>query len=191
MITLGMYYVLRASNHRSTVVLAAIFFSWVGDTALMFESTNSNFFIIGLVGFLISHLFYILAYRQHQHQGTEDALQGIKKIRFAFPIVLAGTGLVVILYPVLGALKVPVMVYALVLVVMVLNGLFRYGRTGNKSFWLVFGGAILFMLSDSILAINKFLEPVQQAGILIMSTYITAQFLLIEGLCAHFDNQKR
>lgn len=190
MIILGIYYWLNASTSRSTVVLLAIFFSCAGDTLLMFDEADSLFFILGLVAFMISHIFYILSYRLHQHEPIADALQGIQKLRFAFPVVLAGTGLVVILYPALGPLKFPVMVYALVLVVMVLNALFRYGRTNSKSFSMVLGGAILFMLSDSLLAINKFLQPVTQAGLLIMGTYIIAQFLLIEGLCAHFDDAR-
>ena len=130
-------------------------------------------------------MFYIVAYRQHQYGEQSDSLQGIQKLRAAFPIVLAGTGLVVILYPALGDQKFPVVVYALVLVVMALNGLFRLGRTNTISFWLVFVGAMFFMVSDSVLAINKFLTPLPYAGLLIMSTYISAQFLIIEGLIAH------
>ena len=190
MITLGIYYLINTSNHRSTLVLLAILFSFVGDTALMFESSESLFFMLGLGAFLISHVFYILAYRQHQYQRIGDALHGIRKIRFAFPIVLAGTGLIVILYPTLGALKFPVMVYALVLVLMVLNGLFRYGRTTNKSFWMVFGGAVLFMVSDSLLAIDKFLQSIAHPGLLIMSTYISAQFLIVEGLSSHANTSE-
>jgi uncharacterized membrane protein YhhN len=190
LISLGVYYWLKSSEHRSTLVLLAIFFSFGGDTFLMFDQSNSMFFILGLVSFLISHVFYILAYRQYRDELLTEGLQGIQRIRLAFPIILAGTGLVIVLYPVLGALKYPVMAYALVLVLMVLNALFRFGRTNNRSFWLVFAGAILFMLSDSILAINKFLEPIAHAGFFIMSTYILAQFLLIEGLCAHFDSKK-
>jgi len=186
MIMLGIYYWLNASNHRSPIVLLAILFSLVGDVALMFEAFYALSFIVGLIAFLVAHIFYILAYRHHQREQITDALQGIQKIRFAFPVVLAGTGLVVILYPTLGPLKFPVMVYALVLVLMVLNGLFRYGRTNSKSFWMVFGGAILFMISDSLLAINKFLVPITQSGFFIMGTYIAAQYLLLEGLCAHF-----
>lgn len=49
MITLGIYYWLTASNYRSNVVVLAIVFSFAGDTALMFESYNENFFILGLV----------------------------------------------------------------------------------------------------------------------------------------------
>jgi uncharacterized membrane protein YhhN len=188
MVTLGVYYLASAGADRSFVVLLAIVFSLAGDTALMFDSVNSIYFIIGLLSFLISHVFYIIAYRQHQNDKSADALQGIRKLRAAFPIVLAGTGLVVILYPVLGALKFPVIVYALVLVVMVLNALFRLGRTSVISFWFVFIGAMFFMVSDSLLAFNKFLSPIAHSGLLIMSTYISAQFLIIEGLIAHPRN---
>jgi len=189
MITLGAYYFQRASDNRSVLAIMAILFSLGGDIALMMDSSDQIFFMVGLISFLISHIFYILVYRQHRVNEIADALVGIQKLRVAFPIVLAGTGLVVILYPSLGALQFPVMIYALVLVVMVLNALFRYGRTNFKSFWLVFGGAMLFMISDSVLAINKFLHPVPNSGLYIMSTYIAAQFLIIEGLCAHFDRE--
>jgi uncharacterized membrane protein YhhN len=185
LITLGVYYLLSAGEDRSLVVLLAIIFSLAGDVSLMFDSINPIYFMVGLVSFLLSHVFYILAYRQHQKSEQTDSLQGIQKLRAAFPIVLAGTGLVVILYPSLGDLKIPVIVYALVLVVMVLNALFRLGRTGVVSFWFVFVGAMFFMVSDSLLAINKFLTPLSYSGMLIMSTYISAQFLIIEGLIAH------
>ncbi len=192
MVVLGIYYWIASSGNRSTVVVSALFFSFAGDTALMFESSDSLFFIAGLIAFLISHVLYILAYRQHQRDdAASDALQGIQKLRFAFPVVLAGTGLVVVLYPVLGDLKFPVMIYALVMVIMVLNALFRLGRTSAKSFQLVVAGAVAFMVSDSLLAINKFLTPVDHADLLIMGTYILAQFLIVEGLCAHLVIQKK
>ena len=185
MITLFVYYFSSVGENRSWIVLLAIIFSLGGDVALMFDSINPIYFMVGLISFLISHVFYIVAYRQHQDDEEANALQGIQKLRAAFPIVLAGTGLVVILYPSLGALKLPVIVYALVLVVMVLNALFRLGRTNSRSFFLVFLGALFFMVSDSLLAINKFMQPLAYSGLLVMGTYITAQFLIIEGLITH------
>ncbi|MBL0745062.1 lysoplasmalogenase [Chryseolinea lacunae] len=184
LLTLGAYYWVSA-GHRNTLVLLAIFFSLAGDVLLMFDAGNELFFIFGLLAFLTSHLFYIFVYRQHQWPAVEDKLKGIQKIRLAFPIVLAGTGLMVVLYDALGPLKIPVMVYALVLVVMVLNALFRYGRTSPKSFRLVFGGAVFFMLSDSLLAINKFLTPLANSATWIMLTYIVAQYCIVSGLLDH------
>lgn len=186
MLSLGGYYLLQTRN-RSAVVLLAILFSLVGDVALIFESINPRYFMGGLLAFMIAHIAYIMAYRKHRYEPQEEGVQGIQKIRFAFPIILAGSGLVVILYPTLGALRLPVIVYAFVLVLMVLNALFRYGRTSARSFWMVFGGAILFMISDSILALDKFLTPISHAGIMIMVSYATAQFLLVQGLSEHPD----
>jgi uncharacterized membrane protein YhhN len=130
-------------------------------------------------------VFYIFTYRQHQHNESENGLQGIQKVRLAFPIILSGTGLVFVLYPVLGELKIPVMVYAIVLVVMTLNALLRLGKTTSPSFWMVFVGALLFMASDSLLAINKFLDPLPFGNIWVMTTYMSAQYLIVKGLIVH------
>lgn len=188
MITLGLHYVLlqREQNQSiSKVVLLAVIFSCAGDTLLMFQGKDGNFFMFGLGAFLVAHVFYMLAYRQHQSTDTSNELQGLQKIRYAFPILLSGTGLVVVLYSRLGGMKIPVLIYAVVLTAMVLAALFRFGKTSSSSFALVFGGAILFMISDSLIAINKFLEPLPMAGVWIMITYIVAQYLIVTGLVKH------
>jgi uncharacterized membrane protein YhhN len=180
MISLIGYYVTSAHS-RSGIVIAAMALSLVGDVLLM----NPDYFISGLVAFLLSHVLYIFAYRQHQWEESANVLTGVHRTRLAFPILLAGTGLVVILYPSLGDLKIPVIVYATVISLMAMTALFRYGKTNQKSFWLVFAGAILFMMSDSILAINKFLTPIENGGLWIMLTYISAQYCIVSGLLEH------
>jgi uncharacterized membrane protein YhhN len=188
MITLGLYYWSTQKSSQQPLnnsLLVAIIFSCAGDMLLMFQESNSNFFMFGLGAFLIAHIFYIFTYKQHCYEETGEELQGLQKIRFALPIVLAGTGLVTILYNRLGDLKIPVLLYAGVLTFMVLNALFRFGKTSTASFAMVFGGAILFMISDSLIAINKFLDPLPMVGFWIMTTYIAAQFLIIKGLIRH------
>jgi len=186
MISLAAYYLVN-TNQRSTLFLIALLFCWVGDVLLLF--TSELFFIAGLVAFLIGHVLYILCYQRLRFSESKNPLLGPQKVRFALPIVLAGTGLVVVLYPVLGALKFPVMIYALVITVMSIQALFRFGYTTNKSFAFIFAGAILFMISDSLLAINKFLMPVQYASFCIMATYMVAQYLIVEGVMAHTDRK--
>lgn len=188
MVMLGLHYCIMQRDHRQIIsksVVLAIIFSCAGDTLLMFQGRDGNFFMFGLGAFLVAHIFYILAYRQHQSSDTSNELQGLQKVRYAFPIILSGTGLVVILYTRLGGMKIPVLIYAIVLTGMVLAALFRFGKTSSSSFALVFGGAILFMISDSLIAINKFLEPLPMAGIWIMVTYIVAQYLIVSGLSKH------
>ena len=190
MITLGLYYV--TSQHEGQQPLAfslmlAIIFSCIGDVLLMLQHMSSNFFMFGLAAFLIAHVFYILTYKQHQQEESADELRGLQKLRFSFPIILSGTGLVTILYNHLGDLKIPVVIYAAVLTYMVVTALFRFGKTTTASFTMVFGGAILFMISDSLIAISKFLDPIEYGRFWIMSTYIGAQFLIVKGLLKHPD----
>jgi len=184
---IGYYWSLSSS--RSIVLVVALLFCWAGDVFLLFQGGIPSFFLLGLVSFLIGHVLYILSYRYFRWKDTSRELLGTQKVRFALPIVLAGTGLVVVLYPSLGDLKIPVMIYALVLTLMVLNAVFRYGRTSSASFWFAFAGAVLFMTSDSLLAINKFLNPLPSASLLIMLTYIAAQFLIVEGMLRHVEEE--
>lgn len=188
MIMLGLHYIVTQQANRQTIsrsLVLAIVFSCAGDTLLMLQHRNADFFMFGLAAFLVAHIFFILAYRQHRTDDTASELQGLQKIRYAFPIILSGTGLVVILYNRLGGMKFPVLVYAAVLTTMVVSALFRFGRTNSASFGMVFGGAILFMISDSLIAINKFLESLTMAGFWIMITYIAAQYLIVTGLGKH------
>jgi uncharacterized membrane protein YhhN len=184
---IGHYYF--QSPNRSFFFVMALVFCWLGDVLLLFQ--GELYFMLGLGAFLIGHLLYILCYRHFRWAEKANELLGPQKVRFSFPIVLAGTGLVVILYPSLGDLKIPVMIYALVLTLMALNALFRYGRTTTKSFLFVFMGAVLFMLSDSLLAINKFYASFSSAGAMIMMTYCVAQFLIVEGISLHEKNVSR
>jgi uncharacterized membrane protein YhhN len=186
MITLGMVYFFGLSSEDRTItVWAALLFSFLGDSFLLYESKNEVYFMLGLASFLIAHIGFILAFRQHRSEDEGEQIHTIQKARMAFPVILAATGLVIVLFPHLGDLRVPVVIYAGVLMFMVLNALFRYRRTSDQSYWLVFAGAVLFMISDSVLAIGKFLEPMQWGGVIVMSTYIAAQFLIIEGLITH------
>jgi uncharacterized membrane protein YhhN len=179
------YYVSVGRGELSKLIMLALIFSWGGDVLLMYQPKHELYFIFGLASFLVAHLFYIFTYKQFRSEDTSNALMGVQRFRYSFPVILAGTGLITILYNHLGDLKIPVVIYALVLVLMVLNALFRFGRTGLSSFSMVFFGATLFMISDSLIAINKFLMPVANSGLWVMITYITAQYLIIEGLLKH------
>jgi uncharacterized membrane protein YhhN len=182
---MGYYWSSVPREQRSMIFLIALSFSFLGDTLLMYDDQDSDYFLWGLAAFLLSLTLYIITYRQHRWYEPEVALSGVQKVRLAFPVILGGTGLIVVLYPSLGSLRLPVVLYALVLISMVITALYRSGYTSNRSFWMVFLGSVLFLLSDSMLAINKFLEPVQLAGFWIMLLYISAQYLIVEGLGRH------
>ncbi len=189
MVSLGMLYFFSVpGDRRSWIVVGAIFFSFLGDGLLMYDHMAEIYFMAGLGAFLVAQLCYTIAYRQHRGDRTGGEIMNVQRMRLAFPIILAGTGLVIVLYPKLGELLIPVILYAVVLILMVLSALGRMGYTSGASFWMVFAGAASFMVSDSLLAINKFLQPVGGAGFWIMLTYIGAQALIIKGLIKHAND---
>src|SRR6187431_1073424 len=157
-------------------IVLALVFSWAGDVLLMFESTNSNFFISGLVAFLIAHIFYILFYENVIRK------EGLRKNYWWFlPVIIYYISLIYILSPNLGDMKLPVRIYGIVISYMLIQAL-QTGRIKNSGAAIfMIAGAILFITSDSILAINKFYEPFEYAGIAIMLTYGIAQLLIMLG----------
>ncbi|MCC3156575.1 lysoplasmalogenase [Hymenobacter sp. 15J16-1T3B] len=172
----------RASARPAPAVLAALALSWLGDVLLLFQSeAQPLFFVGGLLAFLGAHLAYLVAYRGHQWPGPRSG----RHWWLAGPVVGAGVALLAVLYAHLGPLRLPVLVYAAVLVLMVLGALGRTGRTTGPSAWWVTAGAGLFLLSDSLLALNKFLTPLPLAGFWIMLTYCAAQASIVRGLLAH------
>lgn len=179
----GLY--LSSVPQRNQTFVRALFFCWAGDVLLMFQPTAEVFFMAGLAAFLIGQILYVVAFRELRVASRGSEFSVPQKIRFSLPVILAGTGLVAILFPKLGSLKLPVMTYSVALIVMVMSAIFRYGQTSFRSYLLMLSGAILFMISDSTLAMNKFYSPIPLSGIWIMSTYIMAQYLIVQGAIEH------
>ncbi len=158
------------------LLISALFFSWIGDVVLLFANQGVIYFIIGLVSFLIAHLFYIILFSKLQKVTT------IKYKRFIPLIIFYLFGFLYFLWDKLGGMKIPVIIYALVISTMLLVAIKGYFIWNSKSGKLLLIGAVFFVLSDSILAINKFYMPVYLSSFWIMNTYITAQFLIVKGV---------
>lgn len=163
-------------------VTLALAFSWIADIILLFTNKNFLFFFAGLGGFLVAHVFYILAYWKATSKGN---------IKFSFsfiPVIIVGYAVLMgflILPYIDGIIQIPVGLYGIVISVMLIFAWYRKGQTNSNSFQWVFGGAVLFVISDSILAINRFAETIPFAGLIIMITYISAQWLIVNGLLKH------
>lgn len=161
----------------NSCMFAGLFFSWAGDILLELPNNNTNMFILGLGSFLLAHIMYFTVFI-----GTPGK-NSILTNRFwlLLPVLLYGIALVSYLYSDLGDMKVPVIAYAAVILTMLAGALNRKDKVNSRSYWLVLAGAVLFVISDSAIAINKFSHPFEFSGIVIMSTYIVAQFLIISG----------
>jgi uncharacterized membrane protein YhhN len=160
------------------LLLAGLFFSWLGDMFLLFDQHNSLFFIFGLICFLATHIFYIIYFLR---AGAFKLLQAIKSPWLALIVLGYGALLVWFLYPHLKDLKIPVMVYAAVICTMLLCSLYLFPKLKQPANILYVSGAALFILSDSLLAVNKFYQAFYLAPVLIMLTYCAAQYFIVTG----------
>ena len=88
----------------------------------------------------------------------------------------------------LGDLLIPVIVYMIVILSMSTTAYLRHKQDNVISYNWVFSGALLFMLSDSILALDKFYQPLPMSSVLIMLTYALAQYCIVIGILKHKEN---
>jgi uncharacterized membrane protein YhhN len=63
----------------------------------------------------------------------------------------------------------------------------RYGNGHPLSFSLVFTGSLLFVCSDTMIALNRFILPLPYEGLLVMSSYIAAQYLIMRGILKQYE----
>jgi uncharacterized membrane protein YhhN len=166
------------------VLAAALFFSFAGDVFLLFESWHPNWFIAGLICFLLTHIFYCWYFLKIKGSEESQLLQS----PWIFTVVLTYTGcLIWLLYPKLGQLAIPVIIYACVLTAMLLCCIHASTSMTIEAKKLAIIGAVCFVISDSLLAINKFYASFTYAGIFIMLTYCFAQYLIVKGFIKDND----
>jgi uncharacterized membrane protein YhhN len=169
-------------NKFHWMIMSALVFSWLGDITLQLQEKNDIFFMIGLSCFLLAQIMYLIAFFSTK---GENVLF-FKKVYLILPVILYGVIMLYILYDGLGDMKIPVIIYTAVILTMLTSALNREKKVNRQSYILVLVGAILFVLSDSMIAINKFSYPFILSDVAIMTTYITAQYLIILGCLKQF-----
>ena len=153
-------------------MMLALVLSLAGDVFLMLH----GLFIPGLVSFLGAHLAYIALFRQgvpwFARRGALVATLAVGTAMYAF---LWAGGLP-------AALRGPVAAYVLVIALMAAQALGRARALGTSAARMVAVGACFFMLSDSLLAINRFVTPLPWAQVWVLASYYAAQALIVGGM---------
>ena len=160
---------LRARN----LVFTALIFSWWGDVLLLFD----DMFVEGLASFLAAHLLYISFFLLVKPKPPLNP----KALALMVLVAVYATGLVWFLSPHLGELKIAVAVYAAALTLMLLTSIVGLRAERNAGGTALCSGAVLFVFSDSLLAIEKFYMYFPGSSGLIMLTYGCAQWMIVEG----------
>jgi uncharacterized membrane protein YhhN len=157
------------SDWQDKVMLVAFAFSMIGDSFLLFE--GETHFMLGLGSFLVTHLCYICVFFSQKGQANLFT-------RILLPIF----GITIFLFiqnQLATAIKFPFIAYMLAIITMSILASER--KTNPESYRLVLIGAVLFMISDSLLAINQFSKPLPYSTILVMGTYVLAQYFIATG----------
>jgi uncharacterized membrane protein YhhN len=172
---LTMLFVLSLALQSSTstsalyawMIVAGLLFSLAGDVLLMLPSDR---FAAGLASFLVAHLFYIAAF-------AADAGFGSAPLAL-LPFVLGSAALYPLLRPNLGRLEIPVLLYMLVIAVMAWQAVARSLDVGQLGALLASIGAVLFVISDAALALDRFHRRLPAAPALKLGTYFSGQCLI-------------
>ncbi|HPY53870.1 MAG TPA: lysoplasmalogenase [Treponemataceae bacterium] len=181
------YFLIEAEGQCPDIKLwmvLAMVFCILGDTLLMFDRGDEFFFVLGLVAFLIGHIFYIFAFRKIKKK-NQLGFHPLKSLLVLVYMVV----ILWLLLPGVNELKVPVVFYAAVISIMLIFAvqLTKIGKFG----WIIAIGALLFVISDSAIAINKFYTPIPKNGWIVTLTYIAAQFFIARGAVEYIQSTSK
>ena len=158
-------------------VLAGLVLSLVGDVFLMLPGDH---FVPGLVAFLLAHVCYIVAF-------APGSSAKARALAFVVVAAIAAGNLAVLLPRVDAALKIAVLAYVVVLATMAAFALARawtpaVAQTLPRSARLAAIGAVFFMVSDSLLAWDRFGGGVPMPALLVLSSYWLAQWCIARSV---------
>ncbi len=159
----------------SLLVITALALSTLGDLFMELQTQNEKFFLPGLGSFLLAHIAYISAF---SYRLKIKIFTG-KNIIIALVLVLALVCLLIYLWPTLGDMKIPVVLYALIISLATFTAYLRACEDRHQC--LLFWGALLFLLSDALLAIYLFKTHFTFGREINMTFYVTGQALIAIG----------
>ncbi len=164
-----------ASSQKNTWYVGALILSFLGDVFLLFN--GKQYFMLGLGAFLLAHLCFIKVVLQKMGKASLNNLLLSFIIFFGFLFCL-----LFVLKGHLGAMQIPVMVYGVIITSFGALSLTNYLQNKTKAALVLLIGALVFISSDSMLALNKFYMPKEFLNLMVMVTYIVAQYLIFRAM---------
>lgn len=157
-------------SKKNNLYLLALAFSFLGDVFLL---DKNNMFIYGIVAFLVTQVLYIYIIVKQMEKPSF-----FHKYLYAFLFANYVVYLIVLLKPNLGEMLYPVVIYGITIAIFGWVATLNYVTKRTKLTLVLMLGAILFITSDSMIALHKFHESKIFYPITIMSTYVLAQYLI-------------
>ena len=184
-----------SSGTFAKLIQFGLFFSWIGDVALMFPDDSGVLFLVGLSSFLIAHLGYSFGFYKNIRT-SEKPFKYRQAAAYAIPFVLiTGPFFYYLKDGLPSELFFPVLAYTLVISTMGIFSAWRTDHVRSKTFVWMLVGAILFILSDCVLALNIFdIQPEKHSAtakalaIANMILYLGGQFMIAVGAVYHQED---
>lgn len=177
-ISLILFFWIKGKSLKNSIrilTLLALTFSLLGDILLLFIDCSPHYFMLGLIAFLVAHVMYILVFLKHRNRSKRPWIfLGILLVYAFFLFYILKDGL--------GEMLIPVLMYISVILTMATCAFLRIGSVTKISYLWVLFGAIVFLISDSILAMHTFHNSIPFASIFIMPTYALAQYFIVFGI---------
>jgi len=163
-------------------VLAGLLFATLGDVFLMFAGGEYDalFFLLGLGAFLTTQACYLGGYLSEVNLRT-GYLRKQPWLVAVFVLFLSGF-LVWLWSGIPEGLRLPVAVYGTIITAMALGALNWRGQVQPGIFVSLIAGALLFMLSDCLIAAARFGHPFAVSRIAVMATYLLGQWLIVRAV---------
>ena len=182
MITLFWYYYMN-TKVLNTFFIAGLTASFLGDVFLL--GKGELYFLLGLLFFLTAHVFYIIMVVKLLKKTSSSQV-----IIASSPYVLIFIVLVVVLFSGLGSMKIPVIIYAITISIFGAVSLILYLQNKTRTTSILVFGVFIFIISDAVIALNLFYEKQSFYPILIMITYVLAQYLICKFAMLSIQNSK-
>jgi len=176
-----MLYLTAEPGKTSPVVYIGLFCSFMGD--LLLTRSGEVFFLLGMLAFIGTHVCNIFFFYRLQKGYPGNPMNLV--LALVVLAVISG-GVYFLLADQLGSFRVPILVYMAIISLMAVMATQTLVDPGliQTSIRCFIPGAALFVLSDGLLALNKFLLHTGFIDIAVMLTYGLAQYLLVKGFVA-------
>ncbi|MHA1306883.1 MAG: lysoplasmalogenase [Candidatus Heimdallarchaeota archaeon] len=162
-------------------IFVGLLFGLAGDLLLINRPDPEEqklLFMLGLVSFLLGHIFYVVAFIWSV---TAPYTYTLWTLGIAIPIIIYGVLIGIKILPNAEEMKIPVLVYILIIFSMGIIATMLYGEMSTIGYIMLLVGVLLFIISDTINAWYKFIKEFQYERLLVMSTYLVSQFFIVLG----------
>lgn len=172
------YFIYSTHNRKQFTpgLLPALFFAWIANVLVMFQHMDEVFFLLGLGASLVAHIFYIIFFNRVRVQENIHGRWWILLIVIVYYAIIMRS-----LSYTTQEMTIPIRIFGVVICFMCMLALHMMFLVNKKAGRLMAAGALMFIVSDTLLGLNRFRQPFELADFFIILSYALAQVFIVTG----------